>query len=250
MEESQRASADEISLPSLCALATLPPHCWALPHLYLNTARPHYRSWRACILRQMRVHVSLLLACLVCLSHGFRQGLPTFSCRHRRCVASVMPAQHRPPRTAGLLLQLDGPAPVERPKPAPRGNASVEESVRFLLAAVLIGILTGLAITVFKTSIAEVAAACYNGDEVVMPMARRMGLGGAAVFIPAGGGLIVGLLRLASPRAQLGPGLAEHVAEVERAVPCKPIVRGRDVETRQARPRAPPPRARARLPCC
>ena len=97
--------------------------------------------------------------------------------------------------------------------------------MRFLLAAVLIGILTGLAITVFKTSIAEVAAACYNGDEVVMPMARRMGLGGTAVLIPAGGGLVVGLLRLASPRAQLGPGLAEHVAEVERAVPCKPIVR-------------------------
>lgn len=116
------------------------------------------------------------------------------------------------------------PGPT-RPQPPPRGNASVEESLRFLAAAVLIGILTGLAITVFKTTIAEIAAACYKGDEVVMPIVNRMGLGGAAVLIPAGGGLVVGMLRLVSPRAQLGPGLAEHVAQVERAVPCNPTVR-------------------------
>lgn len=124
---------------------------------------------------------------------------------------------------------------VSTPQPPPRGNASVEESVRFLAAAVLIGVLTGLAITVFKTTIAEIADLCYKGDEVVMPLAQRVGLGGFAVFIPAVGGLAVGLLRLSSPRGQLGPGLAEHVAQVERAVPCNPTVRRRAPLRRRSR---------------
>ena len=107
----------------------------------------------------------------------------------------------------------------------PRGTSTIEEQVRFLGAAVLIGLLTGLAVALFKTSIAFVAATCYQGDDIVMPYAQRLGLGGAAVLIPAGGGLAVGLIRLASPRQVIGPGLAEHVAEVERTVQLRPTVR-------------------------
>ena len=115
---------------------------------------------------------------------------------------------------------------VSTPQPPPRGNASVEESVRFLAAAVLIGVLTGLAITVFKTTIAEIADLCYKGDEVVMPLARRVGLGGFAVFIPAVGGLAVGLLRLQlasrtarpRPRRACGTGRACCAVAAPRCV--------------------------------
>lgn len=93
---------------------------------------------------------------------------------------------------------------------------------RFLVSAALIGAITGVAVACFKTSIAAVAAACYSGDEVVMPWSMREGLGGAAVLVPAAGGLVVAGLRLVSPRRQLGPGLAEHLAQVERAVPLRP----------------------------
>ena len=88
-------------------------------------------------------------------------------------------------------------------------------------SAMTIGIITGIAVAGFKTSIAAVVATCYSGDSVVEYWADRR-LGASAVFIPALGGAAVAALRAWSPRQNLGPSLAEHVAEVERAVDFKP----------------------------
>ena len=100
-------------------------------------------------------------------------------------------------------------------------------SGRALAAAALVGTLTGVAVALFKASIAATAAAVYNGDAVVMPWDER-NLGGLYVLVPAVGGLAVAALRAASPGG-MGPGLAEHLAEVERSVPVRPgasVVRG------------------------
>ena len=92
---------------------------------------------------------------------------------------------------------------------------------RVLAAAVLIGIFTGGLVALFKISIAATAAAAYGGDDVVMPWTER-NLGGLSVLVPAAGGLVVTAIRMASPRG-LGPGLAEHVKEVELSTPTRPV---------------------------
>lgn len=99
-------------------------------------------------------------------------------------------------------------------------DEGLDDSSRLLAAAVLVGIATGGAVAVFKMSIAATAAAAYNGDAVVMPWSDR-NLGGLFVFVPALGGLAVSALRVLSPTG-LGPGLAEHVSEVERSLPVRP----------------------------
>ena len=60
-------------------------------------------------------------------------------------------------------------------------------SGRALAAAALVGTLTGVAVALFKASIAATAAAVYNGDAVVMPWDER-NLGGLYVLVPAVGG--------------------------------------------------------------
>lgn len=87
-------------------------------------------------------------------------------------------------------------------------------------SAIAIGVITGVAVAGFKTSIAAVVAACYEGDSVVENWGDRK-LGAASVFIPAAGGVVVSIMRSWSPRNSIGPSLAEHVAEVERVVPLR-----------------------------
>jgi len=80
-------------------------------------------------------------------------------------------------------------------------------------AAGLTGAFTGLAVALFKTSVAAVTAACYSGDGALVQWADQ-------IFIPAAGGLAVAAIRLASRRDNIGPTLAEHVSEIERSVPA------------------------------
>ena len=119
-------------------------------------------------------------------------------------------------------MRAGAPPPESLLGPPPPPERLVE-AARLFGAALLIGLLTGVTIAIFKSSVEGVAALFYNGDEVVMPWAQRAGLGSFAVIIPAIGGLGVTALRLASPRQQLGPGLAGHVAEVERSVAGRPV---------------------------
>ena len=147
---------------------------------------------------------------------------PAFRMRARTSGVAMMSARPTQPRASSSSRTTDRPA-TEGEDGDGRVDLDDGPSVdlTFLGAAALVGLGTGAAVAVFKTSIAAVVAACYSGDDLVMPWARRAGLGGPAVLIPAAGGLAVGLLRLASPRNQLGPGLAEHVAEVEREIPLR-----------------------------
>ena len=96
-----------------------------------------------------------------------------------------------------------------------------EDGQRLVVSAIIVGGLTGVVVAAFKSSIALVVASCYSGDAVVQAWSDRR-LGDASVLIPAAGGLAVAALRLTSPRGKIGPGLAEHVAEVERSVPLRP----------------------------
>ena len=127
-------------------------------------------------------------------------------------------------RAAVVASVRRAPPPVLLAKPPPRSSdfSLTDEDGQLLVgSAVVVGALTGVVVAAFKSSIAFVVATCYSGDAVVQAWSDRK-LGDASVLIPAAGGLAVAALRLTSPRGKIGPGLAEHVAEVERSVPLRP----------------------------
>lgn len=94
------------------------------------------------------------------------------------------------------------------------GDPSELEKAPLVITAAVTGALTGVTVALFKLSIANFASAIYSGDESMIPSDQRL-------FIPALGGLIVGVIRLLSPQPNIGPGLAEHVVQVERSVPLR-----------------------------
>ena len=130
---------------------------------------------------------------------------------------SLLHTTRRHAQPAAPLLRAWAPR-LHAPQLAMEDNeqSNVVDISSLLGTAAAIGAITGLVVGIFKSSIAAVAAVAYNGDAVVMPWFEREGLGTAAILIPACGGLVVAALRYVSPRQQLGPGLAEHLAEVER----------------------------------
>jgi len=93
------------------------------------------------------------------------------------------------------------------------GPSELEKAPLVITAAVT-GALTGLTVALFKLSIASFANYIYSGDESMIPSVQRL-------FIPAVGGVIVAVIKLLSAQPNIGPGLAEHVVQVERSVPLK-----------------------------
>lgn len=154
---------------------------------------------------------------------------------HRPSVALSQPGLRSPLLPWARLQEEEEEDPVARfgtwEYLTDRREAEEDEGLvasgRALAAAVVIGTITGCAVALFKASIAATAAAVYDGDSVVMPWDER-NIGGLYVLVPAAGGLAVSALRALSPRG-MGPGLPEHVAEVEQSVAVRPaasLVRG------------------------
>ena len=119
------------------------------------------------------------------------------------------PAAWRPPPRVASVVSLEDDFDED-------GLFWTDRTGRIILSAALIGAFTGLAVALFKTSIAATGSAFYasngvmpQGDAVLLP----------AVLIPAIGGMGVAACRAVSPGGKLGPGLAEHVVSPEAFEP-------------------------------
>lgn len=143
--------------------------------------------------------------------------------------------------SAALILLLshsalcfDAPARVHaRPSPLRRTDVQANDKSpnsdpvlrpELMLAALLTGTATGVAVAGFKTGAVSLAAALYSGP---LALPATPGTLGAFVVVPALGGLLIGALRVladADPdmgptplRTSIGADLAQHAAEVERS---------------------------------
>jgi len=116
-------------------------------------------------------------------------------------------------RTTAVTANLDSPNsdPVLRPQ--------------LMLAALLTGTATGVAVAGFKTCVTSLAVALHSGP-LALPVTS--GTLGVFVLVPAAGGLLIGFLRffalsvgpdmgLTPMRTSIGADLAQHASEVERS---------------------------------
>ncbi|CAM9628509.1 unnamed protein product [Choristocarpus tenellus] len=102
-------------------------------------------------------------------------------------------------------------------------NPSIPQSIndegRFLLLASLVGLITGTAVTVFKTMIGSVKRYSY-GDLVGIFPVKFAPL--VAALVPVLGGAGVVLLKHLMALKSFGPGLSGLTEEVDRQTPWNP----------------------------
>lgn len=103
----------------------------------------------------------------------------------------------------------------------PKGFFPPDVDPELLGLALTLGVITGLAVAAFKISIATVTGVLYAGAIASQPSSFRQ-LGWYVCLIPALGGLGVTVVRFLAG-GTFGPSLAEHVSEVERRVPPRPV---------------------------
>jgi len=112
-------------------------------------------------------------------------------------------------------------APLAAVRDQEEDATSLSSRSRFLAASAATGACTGAAVSGFKLSIVACAVALFGADTTAGWTGCGARRGAAMLLLPAVGGVAVAVLRALSPGGRFGPGLAEHVAEVESGVPLR-----------------------------